>query len=83
MLSCKDVAELASKSLDTNLTFSQRLAMQIHLMMCKFCTNYVKSLKFLHNSMSSQDSKKIHEHCEDNLSTSARERIRQKLTKSN
>jgi len=34
MKSCKDIAELASRSLDVPLSFRDRLALRLHLMFC-------------------------------------------------
>lgn len=82
MLSCKDVANLASQSLDEKLTLRQKLGMRFHLMMCKFCCRYVKRLEFLHRSMGSEEQIESLNQCEESLSTSARERIRQKLSNS-
>jgi len=80
MLNCKEVADLASKSLDAKLTLRQKLGMRLHLMMCKFCCRYVKRLKFLHRTMASQEQNEILNQCEESLSTAARERIRQKFS---
>ena len=38
MYSCKDVSELLSKSMDRSLPFYQRMLMQLHLLMCKYCS---------------------------------------------
>ena len=80
MLSCKEVADLTSQSLDTKLTVRQKLGMRLHLMMCKFCSNYGKHLKFLHRAMASQEQNETLNQCNESLSTAARERIRQKLS---
>ena len=80
MLSCKEVSELASQSLDTKLTLSQKLGMRFHLMMCKFCSNYLKRLEFLHRTVGSEEQNETLNQCEESLSTTARERIRQKLS---
>ena len=82
MLSCKETAELASKSLDTKLTMRQKIGLRLHLMMCKLCSNYTKRLKFVHRTMGSEEQNETLNQCEESLSTSARERIRQKLSNS-
>jgi len=47
MLSCKDVTNLASKSLDAPLTWRQRWGMRLHLLFCHLCRRYVRNLHFL------------------------------------
>ena len=47
MLSCKEVSVLVSESLDRKLAFRQRLAVRMHLLMCRFCSRYRKQLLFL------------------------------------
>lgn len=47
MLSCKEASRLVSESLDHKLPLRQRVALRIHLLMCKFCTQYRKQLLML------------------------------------
>jgi hypothetical protein len=47
MLSCKDVAHLASQTLDAPLTCRQRWGMRLHLLFCRLCRRYVGHLRFL------------------------------------
>ena len=49
MLSCKEVARLASDGLDNDLPFGTRFGMRLHMMMCGACSRYVKQLKQLHD----------------------------------
>jgi len=51
MLSCKDVSQLASKSLDTRLTWRERIGMRLHLLLCKLCRRYVRNLHLLHGML--------------------------------
>ena len=44
MLSCREISELASKSLDTKLTLRQRLGLGVHLRMCDQCARYRRQL---------------------------------------
>jgi len=37
MYSCKEVSQLISESMDRTLPFYQRVLMQLHLMICKYC----------------------------------------------
>ena len=47
MLSCKDVAHLASQALEAPLTWRQRWGMRLHLLFCRLCRRYVGQLRFL------------------------------------
>lgn len=80
MLSCKEVTQLVSESLDRDLRVYQRMSMRMHLLMCKFCSRYRKQLFILHDA--------LRLHCEHDkeldahgscLSPEARERIRKSL----
>ncbi|MBI1903719.1 MAG: hypothetical protein HY000_16780 [Planctomycetes bacterium] len=48
MLSCKDVSQLLSESLDRNLPFWKRLSLWTHLGMCRLCRAFRKDLQHLH-----------------------------------
>jgi len=47
MRSCREVSELVSKSLDVHLSLRERIAVRLHLMMCKHCSNFRKQMLFL------------------------------------
>lgn len=47
MLTCKDASRLASKALDTPLSWRERWGLRIHLLLCTLCRRYVRELKFL------------------------------------
>jgi hypothetical protein len=45
MFSCKDVTEKANQYIDSELPFSQRLNMRLHLFVCVNCRLYLKQLQ--------------------------------------
>ena len=47
MLSCKDVTHLLSEGQDRKLTLGERVQMEMHLAMCKGCSNFRKQMDFL------------------------------------
>lgn len=47
MLDCKRNTELLSQGQDRPLTLRERMAMRLHLMMCKGCRNFEKQLAFI------------------------------------
>ncbi|OGT91835.1 MAG: hypothetical protein A2286_05410 [Gammaproteobacteria bacterium RIFOXYA12_FULL_61_12] len=47
MLSCKQAAELLSAALDRELRLGERLALGLHLALCRDCRNYRRQIGFL------------------------------------
>ena len=47
MLSCKEVSLLLSKACDQDLPWRQRLAVRLHLLYCRGCTQFEKHLQVL------------------------------------
>jgi len=80
MLSCKEVTELASRSLDRPLPLGRRIAMRLHLLACEGCRRYLEQLRFLRRATTrlSKDLDHGHHH-EECLSREAKERIRQEI----
>jgi len=44
MNSCHKITKQASEYIDRDMSFSQRLKMRMHLLMCKHCRNFVSQL---------------------------------------
>ena len=44
MLSCKETPQLVSRSLDARLSWSQRMAVRLHLLMCGACRRFVEQM---------------------------------------
>jgi len=80
MLTCKQVSELISQGLDQHLTFTERMGVRIHLLMCRTCTQYKNQLRFIRQAMRqlSQDAE-CGNHAAIPLSPEARERIKNAL----
>lgn len=47
MLSCREITERASDYLDAALPWHVRLQVRMHLMMCRFCREYVRQLSLV------------------------------------
>ncbi len=78
MLNCKQASFLASKKRDSKLTKTEVIALWSHLLMCRLCRRYVKSLDQLHKTFSVKD--KMTENL-PGLPASARKRITDMLKK--
>ena len=47
MLSCKETTRLLSQAADRDLAFGERLALRVHLAICKGCRNVNDQFRFL------------------------------------
>ncbi|MDD2686067.1 MAG: hypothetical protein PHY62_07905 [Gallionella sp.] len=47
MLDCKQNTELLSQSYERPVTLGERIAMRMHLLMCRGCRNFEKQLVFI------------------------------------
>lgn len=81
MLSCKDVTQLISESMDHSLPLGKRIGVRLHLLMCKFCSRYERQLLLIRETVrrlvATED--KPGEPPWETLSEEARERIRKSL----
>lgn len=51
MLTCKQVSELISQSLDRRLGLIERLRLHLHLKACESCVNFRKQMSFLRTAV--------------------------------
>ena len=51
MFSGERATEVMSAALDHALSLHQRLALKVHLFMCKFCSRFWQQMLFLRNAM--------------------------------
>ncbi len=79
MLSCKDIAQLASESYDRSLTLGERLSIRLHVLRCRMCSRYISQLKFLRGACAHADAEQLGQ--KSGLSEEARERIRGRLNR--
>ena len=75
MRNCKQIIELASKKMDSELPWLTYLEVTIHLLMCKTCNRYAKQLSVMQKALSVMEG-----HVQSQkLSEVAKQRIAQKL----
>ncbi len=81
MLSCRDVTQLLSQSMDTSLPIGKRIGVRFHLLMCKFCARYERQLLLIRETVRRfvATEEKPGETPGETLSEEARERIRKSL----
>ncbi|HEX3316356.1 MAG TPA: hypothetical protein VHR72_15765 [Gemmataceae bacterium] len=73
MTSCKYAALLISRSLETPLTWRERLSLRVHLAICGMCRRFRRQIDAIQQAMRRSHS------TEERLSEEARERIRKRL----
>ena len=81
MLSCRDVTQLISESMDTSLPIGKRIGVRFHLLMCKFCARYERQLLLIRETVRrfmATEEKPVGAPGET-LSEEARERIKKSL----
>jgi predicted anti-sigma-YlaC factor YlaD len=50
MMNCKQATELMSQELERSLSWSERMALRFHLMMCSGCTNFRRQMAFIRDA---------------------------------
>ena len=85
MLSCREVTELASRELDGPLPSCQRWGVRLHLIYCRLCRHYVRSLPFLERVLGAAGEERVapYRNGTAGLSNEARARIRLVLQERN
>jgi len=51
MLTCKQASKLVSQSLDRPLTWSEKIQLKLHLLICNPCTQFKRQLNMLRTAM--------------------------------
>lgn len=69
MLSCREITHHADQLLDHDLRLSTRIAVQVHLLICRHCRRYIKQLRrlvaaipFMHNQATEEEVRAIMDH---------------------
>jgi hypothetical protein len=51
LLSCKEASQLASQGLDRKLGMAERVALRVHLAICRGCRNVADEMAFLRKAL--------------------------------
>lgn len=80
-MTCKEITKLVSESLDRPLPIRQRLAIRLHVLLCKLCDRYRQHLFIIRDAVRRHpDRLEGHESpSPPSLSPEARERIKDSL----
>ncbi len=58
MMNCKEATRMVSDGLDRDLTLSDKLRLQMHLLICSYCRNFSKQGNFLRRAARSAVTRK-------------------------
>ena len=79
---CKDITALASRSMENDLSWRERLVMKTHLYTCLACRRYLSQLKFMSEVIARQEEKIASSDAAPRLSPDAAERLKNALKSS-
>ena len=79
MFRCQEVSQKVSWSMDAKLPWRHRLAIRIHLMMCRYCARFRRQLALLRRLSRSQEPDPSPEASPESLSAEAKARMKEKL----
>lgn len=78
MLSCKQSSQLVSKSLDRPLTWRERFAVRLHLLICVYCRRYASQLRWIRKQLAALQNDTLAQ-TDVTLSIEAKERIARQM----
>lgn len=79
MFRCNDVSQKVSQSLDTSLPFHHRMAVRMHLLMCRYCARFRRQLIMLRQVSRHVDDEPSIDQTTATLSNETKERIKKAL----
>jgi hypothetical protein len=79
MFRCRDVTQKVSQSMDGTLPISHRLAVRMHLMMCRYCARFQRQLLILRKLSRAEDQYRASDKTPENLPEATKRRIKEKL----
>lgn len=83
ILSCKDTAALVSKACDIRLSWGGRLAVRLHLLVCRGCRQFLQQVRFMRLAGGYSREHDHETHGEVVLPEAARERIAVRISNEN
>jgi hypothetical protein len=76
--SCKEIVRMISDSMERPPSLRRRISIELHFLICKWCSRYQKQLRLIRNILGGNP-EKVGENAPDALSSEAKERIRRSL----
>jgi hypothetical protein len=79
MFRCNDVSQKVSQSLDARLPFHHRIAVRMHLLMCRYCARFRRQLIMLRTVSRQVDDEPSTDETTATLSNEIKARIKKAL----
>lgn len=79
MFRCQEVSQKVSQSMDTALSLQQRMAIRMHLWMCRYCALFARQLRMLRSMGRHMEGKDPEDTSAGGLSFEAKERMKKHL----
>jgi hypothetical protein len=79
MFQCREVSRKLSQSMDTRLPLHHRMAIRVHLLMCRYCSLFYRQMRLLRHAGRLDDVMDLPPEAPNNLSKEARDRIKASL----
>lgn len=79
MFSCQEVSQKISQSMDVPLPFHHRMAIRIHLWMCRYCVRFRRQLMLLRKMSRYEDRDQSFIETTEKLSKETKARMKKKL----
>lgn len=76
---CKDMIDIASASIDRELSWRESIVLKLHLIPCKPCVRFIEQSRFIKQMMSDLDASVPSVPYEGTLSPDAREKLKAML----
>ena len=78
MLTCKEATRLVSEAQDRRLGVAERITLGFHILICHWCRDYARQIRFLTGVLRSNDSR-VDSTTDARLDDAARTRIKERL----
>lgn len=79
---CKDMIDVASRSVDGNVSFRENLVLKLHLIPCKPCVRFIEQSRFIKQLMQDVEMENASGAYRGTLSEESRERLKAMLKNS-
>ncbi len=79
MITCKEATFLISKKQQDKLNWFERLQLNLHLMMCKYCRRFAEQVSFITKAIASLKKKVMNQSAGVSLSDEKKQLIKKKL----
>ncbi len=81
MFRCKDISQKVSRAMDAPLPWHERLAVEMHLLMCRYCARFRSQLRQLREICGQVDAPPTESEPADGLSEDCKNKIKAALRK--